>query len=91
VIQNKRREIKKEKDLKSEVDRNFGLSNYKTQSFLDLLIEFSGGENGYTDLELREEILTLTIAGTDTTGISIGYTLKLLAMYPKVQDKLYQE
>ncbi|XP_013177583.1 PREDICTED: cytochrome P450 4C1-like [Papilio xuthus] len=91
VIQNKRREIKKEKDLKSEVDRNFGLSNYKTQSFLDLLIEFSGGENGYTDLELREEILTLTIAGTDTTGVSIGYTLKLLAMYPKVQDKLYQE
>ncbi|XP_014363766.2 cytochrome P450 4c21 [Papilio machaon] len=91
VIQKKRREIKKEKYLKSEVDRNFGLSNYKTRSFLDLLIEFSGGENGYTDLELREEIITLTVAGTDTSAVSIGYTLKLLAMYPKVQDQLYQE
>ncbi|XP_013178242.1 PREDICTED: cytochrome P450 4d2-like [Papilio xuthus] len=91
VIQKKREEINKEKYLKSEVDRNFDLCHYKTRSFLELLIQFSGGENGYTDLELREEIMTLTIAGTDTTGVSIGYTLKLLAMYPKVQDKLYQE
>ncbi|XP_013141073.1 PREDICTED: uncharacterized protein LOC106105328 [Papilio polytes] len=91
VIRKKREEIKNEKYLKSEVDRNFGLINYKTQSLLDLLIEFSGGENGYTDLELREEIMTLTVAGTDTSAVSIGYTLKLLALYPNVQEKLYQE
>ncbi|KPJ11286.1 Cytochrome P450 4d2 [Papilio machaon] len=91
VIQKKREEIIKEKYLKSEVDRSFDIRNYKTRSFLDLMITFSGDENAYNDLELREEIMTLTIAGTDTSAVSIGYTLKLLAMYPKVQDKLYQE
>ncbi|KPJ11285.1 Cytochrome P450 4C1 [Papilio machaon] len=78
------------KEMHDFVD-GVNLYKYKTRSFLDLLIEFSGGENGYNDLELREEIMTLTIAGTDTSAVSIGYTLKLLAMYPKVQDKLYQE
>lgn len=42
-------------------------------------------------MELREETLALIIAGTDTSGASIGYTLKLLAMYPDVQEKIYEE
>lgn len=42
-------------------------------------------------MELREEILTLTIAGTDTSAVAIGYTLKLMAKYPKIQEKVYEE
>jgi cytochrome P450 family 4 len=67
------------------------LGNYKTKTFLDLLIKLSGKETGYTDEELREEVLTLTIAGTDTSAVAIGYTLKMLAKYPDVQEKVYQE
>ena len=58
---------------------------------MDLLISLSGGERGYTNMELREEILTLTIAGTDTSAVAIGYTLKLMAKYPKIQEKVYEE
>ncbi|CAK1604017.1 unnamed protein product [Parnassius mnemosyne] len=91
VIRNKREELKKEKSYQPEVDHDFDLGKYKKQSFLDLLINLSGGEKGYSDKELREEVLTLIIAGTDTSAVAIGYTLKLLAKYPKVQDRVFQE
>ncbi|CAG5035852.1 unnamed protein product [Parnassius apollo] len=91
VIHNKREELKKERNYQTGVDDNYDLRNYKRQSFLDLLIKLSGGEKGYSDEELREEILTLSIAGTDTSAVAIGYTLKLLAKYPKVQDRVFQE
>ncbi|CAK1604022.1 unnamed protein product [Parnassius mnemosyne] len=91
VISNKREELKKEKSYQPEVDHDFDLGKYKRQSFLDLLINLSGGEKGYSDKELREEVLTLIIAGTDTSAVAIGYTLKLLAMYPKIQDRVFQE
>lgn len=56
-----------------------------------MLITLSGNEKGYENVELREEVLTLTIAGTDTSAVAIGYTLRLLAKYPDVQEKAYQE
>ncbi|CAG5053260.1 unnamed protein product [Parnassius apollo] len=91
VIHNKREDLKKERSYQTEVDHNYDLRSYKRQSFLDLLIKLSGGEKGYSDKELREEVLALTVAGTDTSAVAVGYTLKLLAKYPKVQDKVFQE
>ncbi|CAH2266913.1 jg8819 [Pararge aegeria aegeria] len=91
VIRKKRDELKNEKQCQPEADSHYDLGIYKRKSFLDLLISLSGGEKGYTDLELREEILTLTIAGTDTSAVSMCFTLKLLAKYPEVQEKLYKE
>lgn len=58
---------------------------------MDLLISLSGGEKGYTNVELREEVLTLAIAGTDTSAVSIGFTLMLLGKFPEIQEKVYQE
>ncbi|XP_063839462.1 cytochrome P450 4c3-like [Ostrinia nubilalis] len=91
VIQKKREELRNEQTNKTEADNAYDLSNYKNKSFLDHLIHLSGGENGYTNVELREEVLTLTIAGTDTSAVAIGFTLALLAKYPEVQEKVYQE
>ncbi|KAI8428536.1 hypothetical protein MSG28_007305 [Choristoneura fumiferana] len=67
------------------------LHSFTNDTFLDLLIHFSGGEKGYSNLELREEILTLTIAATDTSATAVGYTLKMLAKYPDIQQKVLQE
>ncbi|XP_046960863.1 cytochrome P450 4C1-like [Vanessa cardui] len=91
VIQKKRAELKKERDIQPEVDLHYNLEDYRKKNLLDLLISLSGCEKGYTDVELREEILTLSIAGTDTTAVSIGYTLQLLAKYPEIQDRVYEE
>ncbi|KAF9417875.1 hypothetical protein HW555_005172 [Spodoptera exigua] len=91
VIEKKREELKREKDSQTEVDHEYDLGAYKKQTFLDLLIHLSGAENGYTNEELREEVLTLTVAGTDTSAVAIGFTLQLLGKYPEIQEKVYQE
>ncbi|CAH2075152.1 unnamed protein product, partial [Iphiclides podalirius] len=91
VICKRKEELKNKETCPRETDQMFDLGNYQNQSFLDHLIRLSGGEKGYNNTELREEVLTLTIAGTDTSAVAIGYTLKLLGMYPKIQDKVVQE
>nr|QLI62189.1 cytochrome P450 40 [Streltzoviella insularis] len=91
VIKKKRKELQFIKDKSIETNQNYDLKYYKRKTFLDLLITLSGGETGYNDIELREEVLTLTIAGTDTSAHAVGFTLKLLTKYPEVQERVYQE
>lgn len=63
----------------------------KPRSFLELLIEASGGENGYSDVELKEETLVLVLAGTDTSAVAASFTALLMAEYPDIQERVYQE
>nr|ULR85540.1 cytochrome P450 [Spodoptera frugiperda] len=58
------------------------------KTFLELLIESSAG---YGNLELREETLVIVLAGTDTSAVGSGFTTLLLAKYPEVQEKVYEE
>ncbi|CAF4776288.1 unnamed protein product [Pieris macdunnoughi] len=60
-------------------------------TFLDLLIRQSDLQGGYTDLELREEVLTFIIAATDTSATAMGFTLKLLGKYPEIQQRVFKE
>ncbi|XP_050664272.1 cytochrome P450 4C1-like [Leptidea sinapis] len=60
-------------------------------TFLDLLISMSGGDSGYTEVELREEVLTFLLAATDTSAVAMGFVLKLVGKYPDVQEKIYRE
>nr|XP_034830101.1 cytochrome P450 4C1-like [Maniola hyperantus] len=89
--------IKKKKMLSKEpLENTIGHDTKDTQggqfkSFLDLLIEFSGGEAGYTDTELREETLVLILAATDSTATALCLATVLLANHPEVQDKVFQE
>ncbi|KAJ2952060.1 hypothetical protein O0L34_g4324 [Tuta absoluta] len=60
--------------------------------FLELLMESSAQENGpYNDQELREETLTLTIAGTDTSAAGAAFVLLAFSRNQDVQEKVYQE
>ncbi|KAM3962908.1 cytochrome P450 4C1-like [Aphomia sociella] len=89
VIKKKRAET--ESGSKPKNGKTYDLGQYERKTFLDLLVTLSGGDQGYTDVELREEVITLAVAGTDTTAVGIGYVLNLLAKYPDIQDKVYQE
>ncbi|XP_038210489.1 cytochrome P450 4C1-like [Zerene cesonia] len=79
AIQNKREQI---------LDKREG---HEVKSILDHLISMNEIDHSMDDLELREEVLMLIIAATDTAAVSVGFTLKLLAKYPHVQDKVYEE
>ncbi|XP_075970994.1 cytochrome P450 4d2-like [Anticarsia gemmatalis] len=60
------------------------------RSFLEMLIE-SGGEGKLNALELREEMLVLVLAASDTSAAGAAYTTLMLAKHPDVQEKVYQE
>ncbi|XP_063391838.1 cytochrome P450 4C1-like [Cydia fagiglandana] len=81
---------------KKEKITESGLKNFKNNNelshFIDVVIQSSGGlEKGYSDMELREELLVFMVAGSDTSATAVSYTTVLLSRYPAVQDKVYQE
>ncbi|XP_049865740.1 cytochrome P450 4C1-like isoform X2 [Pectinophora gossypiella] len=84
IIVSKRKSIKEDRNQNS-TDESI------TKSFLDMLIESSGGEEGYSDEELRDELMVLLVASIGTSAAGVGFTLIMLARHPEVQDKLYAE
>ncbi|KAI5631274.1 cytochrome p450 domain-containing protein [Phthorimaea operculella] len=84
---------KKRKELKQRAEnKNFVEAEYM-KPFLELLIEASAleKERAYSDEELREEILVLMVAGTDTSAVGAAFTTLMLARHPHEQDKVYEE
>ncbi len=49
------------------------------------------GEGGLTDTEVRDELVTLVIAGHETVASALSWTLLLLADHPQVQQRLHAE
>jgi cytochrome P450 len=47
--------------------------------------------NHMTDVQVRDEVLTLLLAGHETTANTLNWTFMLLAQHPEVEAKLHQE
>ncbi|XP_045507838.1 cytochrome P450 4C1-like [Colias croceus] len=60
-------------------------------SIFDLFVAFSRRDVEYNEVELREEVITLVSAATDTCSNVLEFVLILLAKYPVVQEKVYEE
>jgi cytochrome P450 len=59
---------------------------------LDLLITARDADgSGLTDAEIRDEVLTLMLAGHETTANALTWTLALLSMHPEARDVVEQE
>lgn len=48
-------------------------------------------DRGFTDAELRDELMGLVVAGHETTATALAWTLHLLAHHPDVRDELRDE
>lgn len=60
----------------------------------DLLSELLYAEEGgqsMNDRELRDECVTLFLAGHETTAIALAYTFYLLAKHPEVTERFHRE
>ncbi|KAH9645407.1 hypothetical protein HF086_000025 [Spodoptera exigua] len=88
LIRNKRREIK-DKNLTQEQYENS--SEYNQTTFLESLMRFSGGDDGYTDDEIVEELLVIMVAGTDTSAVGASFVSVVLSRYPEIQKKVFKE
>jgi cytochrome P450 len=49
------------------------------------------GGGAISDEQLRDEVMTLLLAGHETTAVSLSWTWYLLAQYPEVEKKLWSE
>ena len=63
-----------------------------TGDLLSMLLHFrEEGGGGISDKQLRDEVLTLLLAGHETTTLALSWTLYLLYQHPEVEAKLLEE
>lgn len=63
------------------------------EDLLDRLVN-AGDENGIppmSDRQIRDEVLTIFIAGHETTAVALTWTWYLLATHPQTREKLHEE
>jgi len=68
-------------------------SEKQREDLLSVLVAATAGENGggMSDKQLRDEMLTLFLAGHETTANALTWTWFLLSQHPEVEAKLHQE
>jgi cytochrome P450 len=67
--------------------------NNGRQDLLSLLLAARDEEDGsqMTDVEVRDEAMTLFLAGFETTSITLAWSLRLIAEHPAVGERLRSE
>ena len=70
-----------------------GIEEQEKGDLLSMLLRARDEESGQamTDKQLRDEVLTLFLAGHDTTALTLTWTLFLLAQNPDVETRLRAE
>lgn len=60
------------------------------QSVIDHLLDsfFAGA---CTETVIKEQIETLFMAGSDTSALTVSFTILMLAMHPEIQTRLFNE
>jgi cytochrome P450 len=68
-------------------------SNDWGADFLSILMQAKSEDDGQgaTDRQLRDEVMTLFVAGHETTANALGWTLYLLGMHPEIQRRVREE
>ncbi|KAJ8732341.1 hypothetical protein PYW08_015071 [Mythimna loreyi] len=88
LIRTKRNEMIEKVDNE---EHNYNSPKGNLQTFLESLIRLSGGDEGYTETEIVEELMVIMIAGNDTSAVGASFISVLLSRHPEVQEKIYKE
>ena len=61
--------------------------------FLSMLLVAQDEETGYrmNDRQVRDQVLTLLLAGHETTAKALSWTFYLLSQHPEIEERLVQE
>jgi len=71
--------------------RASGVDRGDLLSMLLLAQDEEGGSGGMSDRQVRDEAMTLFLAGHETTANALSWTWYLLAQHPEVERKLHRE
>ncbi|XP_029344292.1 cytochrome P450 4C1-like isoform X2 [Acyrthosiphon pisum] len=91
VIKEKKAEFdqrKKLNDAKMDVTNS---NEHQSKLFLDTLFELNNGGGNFSDSDIRDEVITMLIAGSETSAITVRFCLLMLAIHQDIQDKVYDE
>jgi cytochrome P450 len=58
---------------------------------LSRLLAAGDAQGGFSDAQLRDETMTLFIAGHETTALTLTYTLRLLSLHPAAAERAQRE
>lgn len=90
-----RRSEKKPKGDKNDDDDNNNKVNLPhNHDLLYILMETQDQEAGIkqmSDIQLRDEVMTIFLAGHETTANALTWTFYLLSQHPDVERRLYEE
>lgn len=80
-------------DIINEQRKHISGSDRETDDLLSMLLTARDAETGegMNDRQLRDEVMTLLLAGHETTAISLMWTLYLLSQHPEVEERLHDE
>ncbi|KAK7588226.1 hypothetical protein V9T40_005471 [Parthenolecanium corni] len=87
IIERKQNELR-EKKLKL---RDNDVREKSLLSFLDLLLELNEEGAEFSDTDIRDEVVTMMIGGSETSALTLSFTLLMLAMNSEVQERAYKE
>jgi cytochrome P450 len=63
----------------------------KPANFLESLLVAAEDEESLTDEDVRGNLLTMLMAGEDTTAHTLAWAIYILAQHPEIQEKLFTE
>jgi cytochrome P450 len=83
------------KELFSVVDRFIAAGRARAEPGNDLLSRFIAAQDDdgtrMSDSQLRDEMMTLYLAGHETTALTLSWSWYLISQHPKVEEKLVAE
>jgi cytochrome P450 len=87
-----RRTIRRLDDIIYGIVRARRESGADTGDLLSMLLEAQAEDGGrMTDRQVRDEVMTLFLAGHETTANALAWTWYLLARHPEAEDRLHAE
>jgi len=69
--------------IKSKVEQNNEFDKHQTNAISDL--------NPMTDQQIRDNVITMLIAGHETTSDAVTWTYYLISQHPEVEQKMFEE
>jgi cytochrome P450 len=73
------------------VEARIAAPHSEATDLLDLLLAAGEGERPFSPEEIHDEVMTLVLAGHETTANTLTWALMLLSRYPAARDKLAAE
>ena len=86
--------IKSINDVVFRLIKERRLSNETEKSdFIQMLLEAEDADSGerMNDQEIRDELMTIFVAGHETTALTLSWAMYLIAKHPKVQNRIQNE